>query len=222
VRTIESQPGLVEQAYAAILDSICDGQLPAGERLTQAEIAERLNVSRQPVGQALGLLKAQGFVCGAGRRGLEVAPLSAELVRQQYEYRAAVDALAAAKAAERHTEADLVQGRAILAQGRSALAEGALARVIEVETAFHGWIYETADNPIIVEVMKWLWAHARRVIGAVLEMPGDWPQRVWQEHLTIFHAIAASDAELAAELARAHVEAARLALTENIGRDAHD
>ncbi len=222
MRTIESQPGLVEQAYAAILDSICDGQLPAGERLTQAEIAERLNVSRQPVGQALGLLKAQGFVCGAGRRGLEVAPLSAELVRQQYEYRAAVDALAAAKAAERHTEADLVQGRAILAQGRSALAEGALARVIEVETAFHGWIYETADNPIIVEVMKWLWAHARRVIGAVLEMPGDWPQRVWQEHLTIFHAIAASDAELAAELARAHVEAAQLALTETIDRDTHD
>ncbi len=222
MRTIESPPGLVEQAYAAILDSICDGQLPPGERLTQAEIAERLNVSRQPVGQALGLLKAQGFVCDAGRRGLKVTPLSAELVRQQYECRAAVDALAAAKAAERHTEADLAQGRAILAQGRSALAEGAMAQVVEAETAFHGWIYETADNPIIVEVMERLWAHARRVIGAVLKMPGDWPQRVWQEHLTIFHAIAASDAELAAELARAHVEAAQLALTETIDRDTHD
>ena len=222
MRTIESPPGLVEQAYAAILDSICDGQLQPGERLTQAEMAERLNVSRQPVGQALGLLKAQGFVCDAGRRGLKVTPLSAELVRQQYECRAAVDALAAAKAAERHTEADLAQGRAILAQGRSALAEGAMAQVVEAETAFHGWIYETADNPIIVEVMERLWAHARRVIGAVLEMPGDWPQRVWQEHLTIFHAIAASDAELAAELARAHVEAAQLALTETIDRDTHD
>ncbi len=222
MRAIESQPGLVEQAYDAILDSICDGGLPPGERLTQAEIATRLNVSRQPVGQALGLLKAQGFVCDAGRRGLMVAPLSADLVRQQYEYRAAVDALAAAKAAERHTDADLARGREVLAEGRSALADGSLARVIEAEAAFHRWIYETAGNPIIVEAMDRLWAHMRRVIGAVLEMPGDWPHRVWQEHLAMFHAIAAGDGSLAAERARTHVEAALDALTDTLDGDDHD
>src|SRR5260221_8934595 len=98
------QPDLVDRAHRAILDAICDGTLQPGSRLTQEELAERLGVSRQPVMQALILLKRQGFVCDAGRRGVMVAPLDPELVLNLYAIRAALDGLAAHEAAQRRPD----------------------------------------------------------------------------------------------------------------------
>ena len=94
------QPRMMEQVYGTILDAICDGRLAPGERLAQEGIAEKLNVSRQPVGQALMLLKSQGFVCKSGRRGLMVSPLEEDFVRSLYEFRCALDRLAARLAAK--------------------------------------------------------------------------------------------------------------------------
>ncbi len=59
---LSAAPDLVEQVYGRLLDAISDGALQPGERLTQEDLAQRLAVSRQPVLQALRLLKKDGFV----------------------------------------------------------------------------------------------------------------------------------------------------------------
>ena len=56
---IESTPDLVEQVYASLLDAISDGTLPPGARIMQEDIAEQLAVSRQPVLQALRMLRKE-------------------------------------------------------------------------------------------------------------------------------------------------------------------
>ena len=71
---IANAPDLVEQVYRALLDAISDGSLAPGSRLGQEDIAARLAVSRQPVLQALRLLKKDGLVLDAPGRGLLVAP----------------------------------------------------------------------------------------------------------------------------------------------------
>jgi DNA-binding FadR family transcriptional regulator len=68
LRHLALERSLTDRTYEAILDAICDGELPAGNRINQDELARRLNVSRQPVVQALALLKVQGFVRDSGRR----------------------------------------------------------------------------------------------------------------------------------------------------------
>src|SRR5260370_42497637 len=99
------QPPLMERAYAAILDDICSGRLEPGQRLVQDELAERLAVSRQPVLQALLLLKRQGFLHEAGRRGLIVAPVDPGFTAPPYELRSALARVAAHGAAPRPTAA---------------------------------------------------------------------------------------------------------------------
>ena len=74
---IESTPDMVEQVYASLLDAISDGTLQPGARIMQEDIAEQLAVSRQPVLQALRLLRKDGFVLDAPGRGVLVAPLDA-------------------------------------------------------------------------------------------------------------------------------------------------
>jgi DNA-binding GntR family transcriptional regulator len=98
---LETTPDLVDRAYRALLDAISSGRLAPGQRLMQEELAAQLAVSRQPVLQALRLLKQEGLVLDAPGRGLQVAPLEAAAVLQVYQVRGALDALAARLAAER-------------------------------------------------------------------------------------------------------------------------
>lgn len=67
---LASTPDLVERVYRALLDAISDGSLAPGARITQEGIAAQLAVSRQPVLQALRLLRKDGFVHDAPGRGV--------------------------------------------------------------------------------------------------------------------------------------------------------
>jgi DNA-binding GntR family transcriptional regulator len=216
MRSLSAQPGLVEQAYDAILEAICDGQLAPRERLTQERIAEHLAVSRQPVGQALSLLKAQGFVRDAGRRGVMVAPVERKFVRAFYEFRGAVDALAAETGAGRASDALAARGRAIIAEGRAATATGPVGALAAADMAFHKWLYEVAGNPIVIDAMNHTWHHGRRAMSAVIGLDEDWPARIWDEHEAILEAVLEGDGPRAGELARAHVRDAATALIERL------
>src|ERR1700730_18885757 len=98
---LDPTPNLIDQVYARILDAITDRALPPGHRIRQNELAEKLGVSRQPVSHALHLLHRQGLVAESGKRGFEVTQLDPTRIRQLYEVRGAIDALAARLAAER-------------------------------------------------------------------------------------------------------------------------
>lgn len=202
--TIAPQPTIVEQAYRTILDAICEGRLTPGERLTQESVAAKLSVSRQPVGQALLLLKQQKFVTEAGRRGLMVAPVDREFMRWIYELRLGIDPLAATLAAERASAADLDRGRALVADGRRALREGSIAELIAADMQFHMYVYEISGNRLFTDTMRQLWNHLRRAMREVLQHR-DYRRQVWTEHEQMLRAIAARDGEAAAALARAHL-----------------
>ena len=219
MRTLAAQPGLVEQAYDAILEAICDGQLAPRERLTQEGIAARLAVSRQPIGQALGLLKAQGFVCDAGRRGVMVAPVDRDHVRAFYEFRGAVDALAAETAAVRPPDSLAARGQAILDQGRVATRDGPVGALIAADMAFHKLLYDAAGNPLVIAAMDPAWHHGRRAMRAVISLDGDWPSRIWDEHAAILSAVLARDAARAGDLARAHSRDAATAVIAGLSED---
>lgn len=208
-------PTLVEQTYESILNAICDGRLQPGERLNQDELAARINVSRQPVGQALSILKTQGFVRDAGRRGLIVAPLERQFFRAIYELREAIDPMATRLAAERAVDDDLAEGRGLLSAGRRAVAAGSVDALISADMRFHLWVYRVAGNPLIVETMRLYWNHLRRAMGEVLKPTGS-RKKVWDEHQAILEAMAAPDPAAAADRALRHVHDATLRVADSI------
>lgn len=198
---------LVESVHARIRDAICRGVLKPNERLNQDLIAERLNVSRQPVNQALLLLKSQGFVTEVGRRGVMVAPLSLQRVADIYQIRGALDHVAAEGAAALAWSADEVtQGRAMLEVGEQALAAGSAAAIVQADLAFHHHLYRRSGNALLAEVADLLFLHLSRAMLVVLHSGADF-HRSWEEHRAIFEAVAAGDGARAAQLSVRHVEA---------------
>jgi DNA-binding GntR family transcriptional regulator len=196
---LEASPDLVERVYRTLVDAISDGSLAPGQRITQEEIAQQLAVSRQPVLQALRLLKKDGFLEDAPGRGLQVSQLDAGWIRNVYQVRGALDALAARLAAQRHFRID----PAVIEQGRAAARGDNVAAMIDADLAFHNALYAAAGNPLIEQSAQLHWRHLRRVMGAVLQQMGQ-REAVWDEHQAIADAIAAGDAGTAARLIEEH------------------
>jgi len=214
LQRLEVQPQLVDRVYAAILDAICTGRLEPGARITQDGLAETLAVSRQPVLQALLLLKKQGFVRDTGRRGLVVAPLDRQTVEQLYQVRGALDGLAARQAAQRSDGTAAARGAGLIVKGRKAALGRDVERLIQADLEFHRFIYELSGNPLIAESAALHWQHIRRVMGAVLR--SDRLDHVWNEHEAILALILAGDAAGAESRARAHAEDAARALAAEL------
>jgi DNA-binding GntR family transcriptional regulator len=207
--------------YVAIRDAVCDGELAPGARITQDEIAERLGVSRQPVVQALVLLKSQGFFREAGRRGLIVTPVSVDMVRAIYELRGSLDETAARLAAERAKPEDLCEGWDILKEGERLAARGDVRDLVKCDMAFHEFVYGLSGNPLIRQALEPHLHHLRRVMMAVVEA-ASYRTRLWQEHAAILTAIADRASDQAGALSRKHVEAASAEIQAKLTMDAPD
>lgn len=201
---------LADTVYAAILDAICSGKLPPGTRLGQEWLAERLEVSRQPVGQALSLMKAQGFVTNVGRRGQMVASLTTEYVSSMYAVRGALDGLAAGLAAAKCREAADTKAAArkrfdeLFTAGIAALESRSVTDLIAADVAFHGYIYTLSGNAVIGETMGLLWNRMRWVMSAYLREI-NWAKSTWDEHHGIVRAILAGDGDAAGVLIKNHL-----------------
>ncbi|MFM7482780.1 MAG: GntR family transcriptional regulator [Burkholderiaceae bacterium] len=204
MKALASQPKLVEQVHKAILSEIAEAKLKAGERIIQEQIAQALGVSRQPVQQALVLLKNQGALIEAPGRGLQVAPLNLDVIRRMYEVRAVIEGLVFRKAAENFPESAKKQAEKLLAAGRQAINTSSLRELISVDIAFHSLFYELADNPLICQTMASHWVTTQRVMGSVLLTP-DKPRDIWDEHEAMFEFVANGEAEKAEQMARLHI-----------------
>ena len=205
---VQSPPTLVEQVVNAIVSEIVDGELPANSRLIQDQLARAYGVSRQPVQQALLLLRDRGLVREAPGRGLIVSPLDVDLVRNLYEIRAMLDGLAARLAAERGAERARLEGSAYLDAGRAAVASGSLNEQIEADMRFHGFINELSGNPLIGETTAPHWPYLRRVMGEVLRDDVQMPQTILSEHVAILEAVITGDGAKAETLSRDHISRA--------------
>ena len=209
---LAAPPDLAQRVYDALSDAIASGGLAPGERVTQEGLAERFGVSRQPVLQALLLLKRQGLIVDAGRKGVMVAPLDPVHVRRLYEVRAALDGAACRLAAERMDDGLRARGRTLLAAGDTAMEAGDSAALLAADIDFHLFLYEASGNPLFAETAAPHWRHLRRVMGAVLRDREAY-EGVWREHAEILAALIAGNGERAATLATSHAHdaAARLA-----------
>jgi DNA-binding GntR family transcriptional regulator len=206
---LDPLPNLTDQVYARILEAITDRTLPPGTRIRQNEFAEKLGVSRQPVSHALHLLHRQGLLAESGRRGFEVTQLDPSRIRQLYEVRGAIDALAARLAAERvgADAAGRAQLETALRAGRAIDRKTSLAQLIALDVDFHGAIYRLAGNPVIEETITPQWPHMRRSMATVLAEL-DYRESAWSEHEAIAAHILSGNAAAAERAALAHAQTA--------------
>ncbi len=205
MKALSVQPNLVEQVRDAILAEIAGGRLAPGSRIIQEQIAQALGVSRQPVQQALLLLRNRGVLKDAPGRGLEVALLDPAEVQHMNEMRRGRGpGLPAGGAARKHRERAARQGPMLIEAGRKAVASGSVPRMVAADMRFHDFLYGLGGNPLVGPALATHWSTLQRVMVALLTRD-ETPREIWDQHAQILEAIAAGDGSRAETLARRHI-----------------
>ncbi len=204
MKQLDTSPKLVERVHAAVLAEITSGNLAPGERIIQEQIAQRLGVSRQPVQQALLLLRNQRVLSDAPGRGLLVSALDLDYVRNMYDMRAVIEGLAFRQAALGNTARAAKEGKAHVQAGQKAVAKCSVPDMIAADMAFHQFVYELSGNPLIAPAMDSHWIQAQRVMGEVL-IRDDQPRNIWDQHKVLLECVTDGDGDRAEQLARTHI-----------------
>lgn len=128
---------------------IVEGELVAGEKLNERELAERLKVSRTPLREALKLLTAEGLVEHQPNRGAIVLQLSADDVAHAFEVMAALEGLSGELACARITDSEIAELSALNYEMRAHHARRDLSAYYRVNAAIHRAMNRAARNPVL-------------------------------------------------------------------------
>lgn len=196
--------GAVTRAQAVaqrLRNEIGNRVLAPGTRLRQLEIAERFGVSTTPVREAFHLLQREGLVRIDAHRGATVfIPTAADLC-EYYEIRGPLEALAAAKAAERFRDQDATELEAILDEMRDTTDP---ERYVSLNQRFHVTLYALSDRPRLAKLI----ADLRDATNAYLHIyatTGMDSERLDAEHREILAGCKARDPQRAAQAVEQHL-----------------
>jgi DNA-binding GntR family transcriptional regulator len=199
-------------AYAALRDQIradvIAGKLPAGMRLTIADLVKRYGVSQMPVREALQALEGEGVITILPHRGARVLSLDAPRVRNVYDIRAAIEGLLIRLSVPNLTHGAMVQLAAIQQQFREAAQKRKVETLFALNWEFHNLIYRHAGNPEALEIFD----RYASLLGTLRRQYGYDAVRTAQmvkEHEQILAALRKPDEEQLEKLARRHCEGAK-------------
>ncbi len=181
---------------------ILRGEVAAGERLNEAVLAEKLNVSRGPVREATRLLAESGLVTVNHNRGVFVRVIRLEDALHIYDVRAGLANVAGRLAALRASKAQVASLRNLWEKMDAAIAAEDPDEYSRVNREFHTEIVAISNNPRLIDFN----AITEREMSLFLRRGATTrPRMSNQQHLEILEKIAAGDADGAAKAFEAHI-----------------
>ena len=195
----------------AVRELILHGEFPAGARLGEVELAERLGVSRTPVREALGRLAAEGLVEIVPNRGARVTSWTVAELEGVFDLRTALEPRLTALAVPHATEADVV---ALTELAQAMYAVGApgpdqdLDAIVPLNREFHGRLVALADQPAMAGALAGA-IHAPIVLRNFHTYDEASLGRSLAHHVEIVAAVRAADPAWAEADMTAHIRNAR-------------
>jgi DNA-binding GntR family transcriptional regulator len=187
---------------ALIRQLIITGDLAAGEQLRQRDLAQRFGVSQTPVREAMRRLESEGLLLCDTHRGFTVMTPDDGPVEENFQIRAALESLGAALAAKKIDDRGIAR-LTDLSDRMRALPEDD-SSYAELNREFHFTVYEYAHSPLLLSLMRLLWASLRG--GPKVSRTHAESAR---QHSEILRALRGGDEADAARLTREHILGAR-------------
>lgn len=198
--------------YRNIKRMILLKELRAGQKLSEIGLSEQLGVSRTPVHEALRRLESNGFVVIVQKSGAWVASPTRKEVEDTYAVRAKLEGWTASMAVHRVTPLFLARLEKKIEEEDEIFKVRDLERYIEVNTAFHMIIAETAGNLVLTEYIADILSKTF-VYMVFMDRYFDFENNPsLDEHRRILDAFTAKDEALCVRLVERHVETALLEL----------
>ncbi|WP_030563195.1 GntR family transcriptional regulator [Streptomyces aureocirculatus] len=192
-----------QSVCTAIRGDIVSGVYERGTRLTEDLLARRYGVSRVPVREALRTLEAEGFVVTRRHAGACVAEPTEQDAADILEIRTLLEPLAAARAAQRRTDAHLKVLRGLVRLGQERSRRGGAEELRSLDGWFHETLAQASGSPGLITLLTQL---RQKITWMYVAEPQAAPAESWAERAAVVDAVARRDGERARALAALHVE----------------
>jgi DNA-binding GntR family transcriptional regulator len=204
---------LHQEVAVRLRQRIVEGQLAPGAKLNERELAEALNVSRTPLREAIKMLAAEGLVELLPNRGAGVAQMSEQDVIDTFEVIAGLEGQSGELAAQRISEAELAEIRALHFEMMAAWTRRDLPTYYRINAQIHTLINAAARNPVLAQT----WRNVNARLQA-LRFRSNFDEAKWKravkEHERMVELLAARDAAGLRALLIAHLMHKRDAVLE--------
>ena len=205
-----------DRIFSLIKEAIVEGDIPAGSKISEPELARAYGISRGPLREAIGRLEACGLVVRRPNVGARVVTLSSSQLIEIFHVREALEGMAARLAAKHMSDEEIADLRRLLGQHGEQIERDSEHAYFQREgdLDFHYRIVQGSHNTRMINLLCNDLYHLVRLYRYQFGMSSKRGPRAFVEHEHIVDAIERRDAEMAELMMRAHIRASR----ENVER----
>lgn len=206
VQPLPKNASLADMAYESMREAIITGRIKPGERIGQVELAKQLGVSERTVREALAQLVAKGLAVREPFKGVRVAVLPLEELREVYMMRALLEGRAMELAAGCISSEELHKMRQLLPLTVASSSSGSVENAQEKNREFHWIPIRASGSPILARVLGQLWE-----MMFAYELLYQNPEEVnisrddFAQHQALLEALEARDGKRAAQINTEHI-----------------
>jgi DNA-binding GntR family transcriptional regulator len=204
---------LHQEVAVRLRQRIVEGHLAPGAKLNERELSESLHVSRTPLREAIKMLAAEGLVELLHNRGAVVAQMSQQDVADTFEVIAGLEGQSGALAAQRITDDELAEIRALHYEMLAAYTRRDLPTYYSINAQIHTLINAAARNPVLTQTWRTVNARLQAMRFRSNVDEAKWKRAV-KEHERMVELLAQRDANALRELMTQHLEHKRDAVLE--------
>lgn len=206
---------LHEQVAQRLRQMLVEGRIAPGAKLNERELAEQLDVSRTPLREAIKMLAAEGLVELVPNRGAIAVSLSEADVLDTFEVMAGLEAQSGELAAQRITDEELAEIRAMHYEMMAAYTRRDLSAYYALNSRIHSAINAAAKNPVLLTVYTQVNARLQALRFRSNQDGEKWKRAV-KEHEQMIEALATRDAAAMREVLLAHLRNKRDVVLEQL------
>ncbi|MDB5941258.1 MAG: GntR family transcriptional regulator [Ramlibacter sp.] len=196
---------LHEQVAQRLRQMLVENQIAPGAKLNERELAEVLQVSRTPLREAIKMLAAEGLVELLPNRGAIAVELTEDDVLNTFEVMAGLEALSGELAAQRITDAELAEIRAMHFEMLAAYTRRDLSAYYRLNSAIHRAVNAAAKNPVLTATYNQVNARLQALRFRSNQDEAKWKQAM-AEHDRMIEALGKRDAAAMRKVAMEHLD----------------
>ena len=215
------QGTLADTATHRLAHSIVTGELEQGQKLNEAELAERFGMGRGPLREALRHLEGMRLVTSVPNAGARVVVLDRKTLSDLYAVREALEVMACRIAATQITDDEIEQLRRLLDHHEAQIRKqgGKVYAQKEGDLDFHYQIVRGSRNQMLMDLLGSEQYQLLRMCRYRTSRNAQRTGPALQQHRQIVEALAQRDGELAEMLMRRHIQGAWRSISEMIDRE---
>lgn len=206
------QPTVADQVFEELRKRILNLDLPPRTKMSEAEVARRMGVSRQPVREAFKRLAKLGFLQIRPQSGTTVSLISEEAVLRARFIRTALEVKTCQTASANLTPKALAKLQDLIEQQKTAVAKDDRAAFHDADEALHREICAIAGVPFVWDLLEETKAHMDRI--RMLSLDSSSQQLALQEHINLLDAMTRNDPDAVEDIITKHLSRIEVLIAE--------